>query len=98
MQVVNVKKIVEHLDDPAPFTVLVMEAEELDARMGLFKALSEKTIVVDCEPSEDMNVRLGLAVTMAGEIGARIKVELITMPRRRLRKIRMLDSRGLGRN
>jgi DNA polymerase-3 subunit delta len=72
----NVKKIVEYLDDPAPFTVLVMEAEELDARMGLFKALSEKTIVVDCEPSEDMNVRLGLAVTMAGEMARELKVEL----------------------
>jgi DNA polymerase-3 subunit delta len=72
----NVKKIAAYLDDPAPFTVLVLEAEELDARMGLFKALSEKTIVVDCEPSEDMNVRLGLAVTMAAEMARELKVEL----------------------
>ena len=72
----NVKKIVEYLDDPAPFTVLVMEAEELDARMGLFKVLSEKTIVVDCEPSEHMDVRLGLAVTMASEMARELKVEL----------------------
>jgi DNA polymerase III subunit delta len=72
----NVKKIAAYLDDPAPFTVLVMEAEELDARMGLFKTLSEKTIVVDCEPSEDMNVRLGLAVAMAGEMARELKVQL----------------------
>src|SRR5580698_6069427 len=72
----NVKKIAAYLDDPAPFTVLVLEAEELDARMGLFKALSEKTIVVDCEPSEDMNVRLALAVTMAAEMARELKVEL----------------------
>jgi DNA polymerase-3 subunit delta len=72
----NVKKIAEYLDDPAPFTVLVMEAEELDARMGLFKTLSEKVITVDCEPSEDVNVRLGLAVTMATEMARELKVAL----------------------
>ncbi len=53
-----------------------MEAEDLDKRTGLFKALSEKTITVDCEPSEDMSVRLGLAVTMAGEMARELKVEL----------------------
>jgi DNA polymerase III subunit delta len=72
----NVKKIAAYLDDPAPFTVLVMEAEGLDKRTGLFKTVSEKTIVVDCEPSEDMSVRLGLAVTMAAEMARELKVEL----------------------
>jgi DNA polymerase-3 subunit delta len=72
----NAKKIAAYLDDPAPFTVLVMEAEELDARMGLFKTLSEKVIVVDCEPSEDLNVRLGLAVTMAGGMARDLNIQL----------------------
>jgi len=72
----NVKKIAEYLDDPAPFTVLVMEADDLDKRTGLFKTLSEKVITVDCEPSEDMNVRLGLAVTMAAEMARELKVQL----------------------
>jgi len=72
----NVKKIAAYLDDPAPFTVLVMDAGELDARMGLFKTLSEKVITVDCEPSEDMNVRVALAMTMAAEIARELKVEL----------------------
>src|SRR5882724_11194842 len=72
----NVKKIAAYLDDPAPFTVLVMDGEGLDARMGLFKTLSEKVITVDCEPSEDANVRVALAMTMAAEVARELKVEL----------------------
>ena len=45
----KVKRLAEYLDNPAPFTVLVLEAEQLDARMRLFKLLSEKLIVVTCE-------------------------------------------------
>ncbi len=37
-----------YLGDPAPFTILVLEAAQLDQRMRLFKLLSEKTLVVDC--------------------------------------------------
>lgn len=72
----NVKKIGEYLDDPAPFTVLVMDAEELDKRTGLFKLLSEKVITVDFEPSEDASVRLGLAVTMIAEMARELKIQL----------------------
>jgi DNA polymerase III subunit delta len=72
----NVKKIEAYLDDPAPFTVLVMDAEELDARMGLFKLLSKKVITVDCEPSENIEVRLGLATTMAAEMARELKIQL----------------------
>jgi DNA polymerase-3 subunit delta len=72
----NVKKIAAYLDDPAPFTVLVLDADELDARMGLFKLLSEKVITVDCEPSESMEVRLGLAVTMAEEMARELKIQM----------------------
>jgi DNA polymerase-3 subunit delta len=72
----NVTKIAAYLDDPAPFTVLVMDADELDARMGLFKLLSEKVITVDCEPSEHMEVRLGLAVTMAEEMARELKIQM----------------------
>jgi DNA polymerase-3 subunit delta len=72
----NVKKIGAYLDDPAPFTVLVMDADELDARMGLFKLLSEKVITVDCEPSENMEVRLGLATAMAAVMARELNTQL----------------------
>jgi DNA polymerase-3 subunit delta len=72
----NARAIGAYLDDPAPFTVLVLEAEDLDKRTGLFKTLTEKVITVDCEPSEDMDVRLGLAVTMAAEMAGELKVQL----------------------
>jgi DNA polymerase-3 subunit delta len=72
----NVKKIAAYLDDPAPFTVLVMDAEDLDKRTGLFKLLSDKVITVDCKPSENMEVRLGLAMTMAAEMARELKIQL----------------------
>jgi DNA polymerase III subunit delta len=72
----NVRKIAAYLDDPAPFTVLVMEAEELDARMGLFKLLSEKVIVVDCDLGDDVNAKLALVAAMASEMARELKVEL----------------------
>jgi DNA polymerase-3 subunit delta len=72
----NVKKIEAYLDDPAPFTVLVMDADDLDKRTGLFKLLSEKVITVDCEPSEHAEVRLGLAMTMAAEMARELKIQL----------------------
>jgi len=37
-----------YLEDPAPFTVLVVEATGLDQRMKLGKLLAEKTLVVEC--------------------------------------------------
>jgi DNA polymerase-3 subunit delta len=38
-----------YLDDPAPFTVIVFEAAELDKRRRLFKLLEKHTLVVQCE-------------------------------------------------
>jgi DNA polymerase III subunit delta len=72
----NVRKIGEYLNDPAPFTVLVMDSEDLDKRTGLFKLLYEKVITVDCEPNEDGDVRLGLAVTMISEMVRELKIQL----------------------
>jgi len=37
-----------YLGNPAPFTVLVVEATSLDQRMKLGKLLAEKTLVVEC--------------------------------------------------
>src|SRR5260370_32534833 len=41
------------LKNPAPFTVLVVEATGLDQRMKLGKLLAEKTLVVECGLGEN---------------------------------------------
>src|SRR5258708_37246526 len=48
-----VAQVGSHLDDPAPFTVLVVEATELAQRMKLGKLLAEKTLVVECGLGEN---------------------------------------------
>lgn len=58
-----------YLENPAPFTVLVLEAEALDQRMRLGKMLGEKTLVVGCSLGEEPGDRLAAAVAMARTIG-----------------------------
>src|SRR6266478_313074 len=53
------------LDDPAPFTVLVLEATALDLRMKLAKLLAEKALVVEVGLGEDLQVRQAAAVPLA---------------------------------
>ncbi len=72
----NVKKISAYLEDPASFTVLVMEAEKLDARTTLCKYLSDNVIVVECELSEDLNVKMGMVTAMAAEMARALNVEM----------------------
>ena len=43
-----VAQLTAYLENPAPFTVLVVEATGLDQRMKLGKLLAEKTLVVEC--------------------------------------------------
>ncbi|HEV2197624.1 MAG TPA: DNA polymerase III subunit delta [Candidatus Acidoferrum sp.] len=54
-----------YLADPAPFTVLVIEATQLDQRMKWGKLLTEKALVVECGLAEDLNERQTAAVAMA---------------------------------
>ena len=54
-----------YLDNPAPFTVLVLEATQLDMRMKLAKLLAEKTLVVDVCLGSDPDQRLAAAVSLA---------------------------------
>jgi DNA polymerase-3 subunit delta len=67
----------DYLDDPAPFSVLVLEAVALDQRMRLAKVLLEKTIVVSVElssdPAERMKLAGPLAVDMARELGVELE-------------------------
>jgi DNA polymerase III subunit delta len=69
----SVTEIVAYLEDPAPFTVLVIEAERLDMRMVLGKRLAELALVVEVglgERTEDRLAAAGvLAKTLAREQG-----------------------------
>lgn len=57
-----------YLDNPAPFTVLVVEATGLDQRMKLGKLLAEKTLVVACALGDDAGQRHSAAVAFARAI------------------------------
>jgi DNA polymerase-3 subunit delta len=59
-----------YLDEPAPFTVLVLEAKSLDARLKLSKLLAEKAVVVELSVTKE--TAAVLAEQMAAELGARI--------------------------
>ena len=60
-----VEQLEAYLDDPAPFTVLVLEATALDLRMKLAKLLSEKALVVEVGLGEDLQDRQAAAVPLA---------------------------------
>src|SRR5580704_2539321 len=54
-----------YLENPAPFTVLVIEATALDQRMKLGKLLAEKTLVVEVGLGERPDERQAAAVALA---------------------------------
>jgi DNA polymerase-3 subunit delta len=62
-----------YLDNPAPFTVFVVEATGLDQRMKLGKMLAEKTLVVACglgdNPGDRQSAAVAFARTIANEQG-----------------------------
>ena len=60
-----IEQLEAYLDNPAPFTVLVLEASALDQRMKLAKLLTEKTLVVDVGLSGDPQERQTAAVSSA---------------------------------
>lgn len=64
-----------YLKNPAPFTVLVVEATKLDQRMKWGKVLFEKTLVVQCGLGEDMGERQKSAVAFARTIAKEEGVE-----------------------
>src|SRR5207245_4590289 len=64
-----------YLKDPAPFTVLVVEATALDQRMKLGKLLSEKTLVVECGLGENAGERHAAATALAKALAKEEGVE-----------------------
>ncbi len=73
----SLDQLEKYLADPAPFTVLVFEASEFDARMRPFKILSAKTLVVKCEldgePAQRESAAAIMAEQMAREAGIKIE-------------------------
>ena len=61
----TVDLLTAYLEDPAPFTVLVIEATQLDQRMKWGKLLAEKSLVVECGLGENLNERQAAAVALA---------------------------------
>ena len=57
--------VTAYLEDPASFTVLVIEARQLDQRMKWGKLLAEKALVVECGLGENLNERQAAAVALA---------------------------------
>ena len=72
-----VESVTAYLEDPSPFTTLVLEAASLDQRMKLAKLLVEKTLVVEVGLGNDEKRRRAAAVTlahaMAGELGVKLE-------------------------
>lgn len=64
-----------YLDDPAPFTVFVVEATGLDQRMKLGKLLAEKTLVVECGLGENAGDRQTSAISLARALAKERGVE-----------------------
>jgi len=71
----SIAGIVTYLKDPAPFTVLVIEAEKLDMRMMLGKRLAELALVVDVGLGEGLEDRLGAAGVLAKTLAREQRVE-----------------------
>ena len=64
-----VERLVGYLADPAPFTVLVIEAEKLDMRMQLGKKLADLALVVEVGLGERVEDRIAAAVGWAKALG-----------------------------
>lgn len=64
------KALGEYLASPAPFTLLVIEADALDGRQKFFKLLSEKGLVVE------LSIGAGSAPAMAAQMARDLGVEI----------------------
>lgn len=72
----TVKAIEEYLKNPAPFTVLVMEASKLDMRMQLGKKLAEYSLIVEVGLGENSEERNAASAALAKSLAREQGVEL----------------------
>lgn len=70
-----VEQLTAYLNDPAPFTVLVIEAEKLDMRMQLGKKLADLALVVEVGLGERVEDRVAAAVGLAKALAKEQGVE-----------------------
>jgi len=70
-----VKTLEAYLENPAPFTVLVVEASGLDQRMRLAKMLLEKALVVEVGLGEKIEERVAAAAVLAKSLAKEQGVE-----------------------
>jgi len=68
-----VEALEEYFASPAPFTVLVLEAAELDGRLRFYKLLASKAVIVELEVSPESAVLL--AARMAKQFGVEMDRE-----------------------
>lgn len=72
-----VRELSAYLEEPSPFTVLVLEAPALDQRMKLAKLLTARALVVETalpqDPDQRARAAAGLAVRMARALNANIE-------------------------
>ena len=71
-----VKTLEAYLENPAPFTVLVIEASGLDQRMRLAKMLLEKALVVEVGLGENLGERVAAAAVLAKSLAKEQGIEL----------------------
>jgi DNA polymerase III subunit delta len=66
---------IENLENPAPFTTLVIEASSLDQRMRLAKLLADNALVVEVRLGENVEERVRTAVGLAKALAKEFEVE-----------------------
>ena len=70
-----VESLEAYLENPAPFTILVLEASSLDQRMRLAKLLADKSLVVEVGLGENLEERVAAAVGLAKALAREHGVE-----------------------
>jgi len=69
------EKLEAYCDDPAPFTVLVLEAAALDQRTKLSKFLAEKAAVVSLDLKDDVRAKMQDAIPVIARMALEAGVE-----------------------
>ena len=70
-----VESLEAYLENPAPFTTLVLEASSLDQRMRLAKLLADRSLVVEVGLGENLEERVAAAVGLAKALAREDGVE-----------------------
>ena len=70
------EKLEAYLEDPAPFTVLVLEAAGLDQRTKLSKLLGEKAAVISLDLQDDVRAKMQDAIPVIARMAQEAGVEM----------------------